>query len=62
MNTTATTTPRQSLPDEVWGWIEHHAPYDSADLMQRWLSGRPITEGQQRAIDEALAATQEKQT
>ncbi len=51
-----TTTPRQPLPDAVWQWIEQHAPYNSVDLMQRWLSGRPITEGQQRAIDEAQAA------
>ena len=57
-----TTTPRQPLPDEVWQWIEAHSPYNSVDLMQRWMSGRIISEGQQRAIDEALAATQEKQT
>ena len=57
-----TTTPRPNLPDEVWQWIEDHAPYDSAELMQRWLSGRVISEGQQRAIDEAIAATKEEQT
>ena len=56
-----TTTPRQPLPDAVWEWIEHHAPYDSVDLMQRWMSWRVISEGQQRAIDEAIAATKEEQ-